>query len=108
MVAANANSGRPAINYSRLFTKLKADLPETIQKKLHNGRKKFYPSETQQQLLDVCNYKDFLTHLVSVREVNQFVTEHADYRKEFEKIHGGLSCPGMYLTSRILVLSPKK
>ena len=65
MVAANANSGRPAINYSRLFTKLKADLPEIIQKKLHNGRKKFYPSETQQQLLDVCNYKDFLTHLVS-------------------------------------------
>ena len=37
MVAANANSGRPAIIYSRLLTKLKADLPKKIQTNPRNG-----------------------------------------------------------------------
>ena len=108
MVAANANSGRPAIIYSRLLTKLKAVCRKKF-KRIHAMENKFYPSETQRQLLDVCSYKDFFNPLgfETVREVNQFVTKHVDYQKEFEKIYGGLRCPGVYLTSRISILSPK-
>ena len=43
MVATNANSGRLAINYFRLFTKLKVELSETIPKKLHNAKKSIPP-----------------------------------------------------------------
>ena len=83
MVASNANSDRPAINYSHLLTKLKAELPESTPKKSCSA-KRFYPTETQRWLLDVCGYKFFLNSpgFDTVKEVNQFVTEHAKYRKK--------------------------
>jgi hypothetical protein len=46
MVASNANNDRPAINFSRLLTKLKAELPETTPKKPCIA-KKLYPTEAQ-------------------------------------------------------------
>ena len=99
-----ANNGHNAINYFRLLTKLKADLPETIPKKPRNANK-FYPSEEQRRLLDVCSFKVFLEPhgFDIVREVNQFVTEYVEYRKDFGRILGGLLCPGMYLMSRITI-----
>ena len=95
MVASNKNNERAAINYSRLLSKLKAEVPETAPKK-PKIEKQFFPTEAQRRLLDICGYKDFLNPpgFGSVREVNEFVTEHADYRKEFEKKHGGMPCPG--------------
>ena len=98
----NANNGRTAINYSRLLTKLKVELPDTNPKKPRNG-KKFYPTEVQRRLLDVCEYKNFLNPpgFDNVREVNQFVTEYAQYQKDFEKIHGDSPCLSMQLMFRI-------
>ena len=46
MVAANANSGRPMITYSRSLSKLKADLPEPIPTKPRNATT-LYPTEMQ-------------------------------------------------------------
>ena len=46
MVVANGNSGRPAINYSRMLTKLKADLREQVPKKPRKA-KIFYLTEAQ-------------------------------------------------------------
>lgn len=102
IVVSNTNSDRPAINFFRLLTKLKAELPERTPKK-PRGEKKLYFTEAQRRLLDVCGYKDFINLLGfnSVREVNQFVSEYADYRKKFEKIHGDMPCPGMHFMSRI-------
>jgi hypothetical protein len=101
MVAFNANNDRLAINFSRLLTKLKAELPETTPKKPRIV-KKFYSTEAQRRLLDVYGYKDFLnpSGFDSVRKVNQFVTEHVDYMNEFERKHGDMSCPGMHSMSR--------
>jgi hypothetical protein len=101
MVASNANSHRHAINFSRLLTKLKAELPETTPKKPRIA-KKFYPTEAQCRLLDVCGYKNFLnpSGFDSVREVHQFVTEHADYKNEFERKHSDMPCPGIHSVSR--------
>jgi hypothetical protein len=100
MVASNANSHRPAINFSQLLTKLKVELPETPKKP--RIAKKFYPTEAQRRLLDVCGYKNFFNTpgFDSVREVNLFVAEHADYRNEFEKKYGAMPCPGMCSVSR--------
>ena len=102
LVASNANNNRSTINYFQLLTKLKAELPETSPKKPRNT-KKFYPTEVQRRLLDVCGYKNFLNPLgfESVREVNQFVTEHAEYRKDFEKMHGDLPYLGIQLMFHI-------
>ena len=102
MVASNANNGRAAINYSRLLTIFKAELPETNPKKPRNV-KTLYSIQPQRRLLDVCGYKNLLNPpgFESVREVNEFVTEHAKYRKDFEKMHGGLLCPGMQLMFHI-------
>ena len=102
MVASNANNNRPTINYSRLLTKLKAELPETSPKKPRNT-KKFYSTEAQRRLLDVCGYKISLNppDFESVWEVNQFVTKHTEHRKDFEKMYGGLPCPGMQLMCHI-------
>ena len=96
MVASNTNNDRPTINYSRLLTKLKAEVPETTPKK-SRIEKTFFPTKTQRRFLDVCKYKDFLNPpcFGTVREVNQFVTEHADHRIKFEKKHGGMPCPNM-------------
>ena len=82
MVASNINNNRPTINYSRLLTKLKAEVPETTPKKPHI-EKTFFPTEAQRRLLNVCGYKDFLNPpgFGTVWEVNQFVTEHADHTK---------------------------
>ena len=96
MVASNTNNDLPMINYSRLLTKLKVELPKTTPKKTRI-EKKLFPTEAQRRLLDVCGYKYFLNPLDfdTVREVNKFVTEHAEYRKEIEKKHGGMSCPSI-------------
>ena len=40
------NIGRHAINYSRLLTTLKAELPETVPKKPRNAKKN-YPTKAQ-------------------------------------------------------------
>ena len=84
MVANNANNGRATINYSRLLTKLKAELSEISPNKPRNV-KKFHPTEAQRRLLDVCGYKNFLNppDFESMREVNEFITEHAEHRKVF-------------------------
>ena len=58
MVASNTNNGRPAINYSRLLTKLKTALPETTPKKPRVMN--FFSNEAQRRLLDICAYKNFL------------------------------------------------
>ena len=103
MTTSSTNNERPAINYSRLLSKLKAKVPDTTPKK-PRIEKTFYPTEAQRRLLDVCGYKEFLNPpgFGTVREVNEFVTEHADFRKEFEKTHGGMPCPGiLYFMSRI-------
>ena len=96
MVASNANSGRAAINYSHLLIKLKIEFLKTSPKKPRNV-KTFYPTEAQRRLLDVCGYKNFLNPhgFESVQEVNEFVTKYAEHRKDFEKMHGDLSCLGM-------------
>ena len=96
MVANNANSGYAAINYSRLLIKLKIEFRKTSPKKPRNV-KTFYPTEAQRRILDVCGYNFFLNPhgFESVREVNEFVTEHAEHQKDFEKMHGDLSCLGM-------------
>ena len=46
----------------------------------------------QKQLIDVYGYKNFLNSygFDIVREINQFVREHAKYRKDFKNIYGGL------------------
>jgi len=77
-------------------------LSETTWKKPRSANK-FYPTEAQRQLLDVYNYKNILNPLGfdTVREVNQFVLEHAEYRIEFEKMHGDMSCPSMHPMSRL-------
>ena len=103
MVTSNTNNDRPTINYSRLLTKLKAEVPETTPKK-PRIEKTFFPTEAQSRLLDVCGYKDFLNPpgFGTVREVNQFVTEHADHIKEFEKKHDNMPYPGIvHFMSRI-------
>ena len=94
MMASNTNNDLPTINYSRLLTKLKAELPETTPKKTRI-EKKLFPTEAQRRLLDVCGYQDFLNPpgFDTIWKVNQFVTEHAEYIKEFEKKHGGMPCP---------------
>jgi hypothetical protein len=101
MVVSNANSHRPAINFSHLLTKMNAELSGTTPKKPRIA-KKFYPTEAQRRFLDVCEYNDFLNppSFDSVREVTQFVTEHADYKNEFERKYSGMSCPGMHSVSR--------
>ena len=102
MVAINRNNIRAAINYSRFLTKPKAEMPETSPKKQRTV-KTFYPTEAQRRLLDVCGYKNFLNPpgFETVREVNEFVTEYAERRKDFEKMHGHLPCPGMQLMFHI-------
>ena len=74
------------INYSRLLNKLKAEVPDTTPKK-SRIEKTFYPTEAQRQFLDVCGYKEFLNPpgFGTAREVNQFVTEHADFRKNLRR-----------------------
>ena len=103
MTTSNTNNDRPTINYSRLLNKLKAEVPETTPKK-PRIEKTFFPTEAQRRLLDVCGYKEFLNPpgFKTVREVNQFVTEHVDFRKEFEKKLGDMPCPSiLYFMSRI-------
>ena len=102
MVAPNTNSDRPVINNYRLLTKMKAEWPQTTPKKPCSV-KKFYPTEAQRRLLNVCSYNFFLnpTYFDTIIEVNQFVTEHLKYITEFEKIDGGMRCPGMQFMSRI-------
>jgi hypothetical protein len=80
---------------------LQTELPETTPNKSRIA-KKFYPTEAQRRLLDVCGYKDFLNPpgFDSVGEVNQFVTEHADYRNELGEKHGDMSCSCMHSMSR--------
>ena len=79
MVAYNTNNDRPTINYFRLLTKLKAEVSEMTSKK-PRIEKTLFPTEAQRRLLDVCGYKDFLNPpgFETVREVNQFVTEHTE------------------------------
>ena len=81
MVAYNINDDRPTINYSRLLTKLKAEVPETTSKK-SRIEKTLFPTEAQRRLLDVYWYKDFLIPpcFGIVKEVNQFVKEHANHK----------------------------
>jgi hypothetical protein len=69
MVASNANNDCPAINFSRLLTKLKAELSKTTSKKPRSA-KKMYFTEAQRRLLDVCGYKNFLIFQVSTQQEN--------------------------------------
>ena len=39
-----------------------------------------------------------------MREVNQFIIEHAEDQMNFKKIHIGLSCPNLHVMSRIYLL----
>ena len=103
MEAPNTNNERPTINYSRLLTKSKAELPKTTPKK-PRIEKKFFPTQAYHRLMDICGNKDFLNFpgFDTVREANQFITEHAEQRKEFEKKHGDMLCLGIvHFMSRI-------
>lgn len=94
MVAVNANGGRPAINHSRMLTKLKANLLEKFPKRPRNT-KTFYPTKVQWQFLDICSYKCFL-HPPSfdiVLEVNEFITEHAKNQVNVQNILNTISLP---------------
>jgi hypothetical protein len=84
------------INYTTLLTKLKAELPDRAPKNL-KIEKKFYPSEAQSSILNVCGFIDYLNPpgFSSLAEVNEFVTTYVNKRKEFEKEHKSLPCPGM-------------
>ena len=71
-------------------------MPKTTPKKPRN-EKTFILRKVQRRLIDVYGYKNFLNppSVRIVREVNQFVTEHADHNFFFEKKHSDMPCPGI-------------
>ena len=76
------------INYANLLAKLKVDLPESEpepKKRRRSSTTSFYPIESQNRMLDVCDYKDFTNPSVfdTIKEANTFLTKYADNKKTF-------------------------
>jgi hypothetical protein len=103
-----AKNIKTKVNYGVLLCKLKIELIHNVTSKPKKPKveKTYQPTKTQQNLLDVCRFKDFKTPSIFkyVPEVNEFVTKYVDKKTTFLQKHGAFPCPCQFKVLHQLLL----